>query len=189
MKLLYSALILLTGCSTVNPYLNTDSSAYKKISIPLNSGTAFFVSQGTFGKASHSEPGNEYSWDFDVPFGSDVISVEDGKVIEIWAPNKGGGCNSKYSELAHNIKIKSSDGTVAQYVHVEAIIKQNQNVKRGQVIARTANNGFLCRPQLHFGIYNSESELYRSPTRKTLPLYFEGIENGLALEGHSYIAP
>lgn len=180
MKLLFLALLLLISCSSNPPS--------KKVDVPFSNGTSFKVSQGPFGKASHSEKGNEYSWDFDVPYGTNVLAIDEGEVIQEWEPKKGGGCESKFSDDAHNIKIELVDGSVAQYVHVESLVKEGSKVRRGDVIARTSMNGFICSPQLHFGIYKSKENLYSSPGRQTLPLYFNGFSRGELIEGETYKA-
>ncbi len=161
----------------------------KVVNLPFKKGTEIYVSQGAFGKASHSESGNQYSWDFDVPLKTSVLAVESGKVIDIYNPPGGGGCDSKFSNEAHNIKVEASDGTVAQYVHIEPRVSMGQLVKQGQIIAVTAINGFICNPQLHFGIYNSRNELYESPRRKTIPLRFAGVNGGLLVEGSKVSVP
>lgn len=162
---------------------------FKQVKLPFEANTYFKVSQGAFGKSSHSESGNEYSWDFDVPYGTAVLAVESGSVLDLYQPGGGGGCNQKYSNFAHNIKILHDDGSVAQYVHVRPVVSKGQRVHVGQMIAVTAENGWICRPQLHFGIYSSMHELYDSPTRRTVPVKFEGLPNGLALEGIAGVVP
>lgn len=157
--------------------------------LPFGPGTKFTISQGAFGQSSHNEPGNEYSWDFDVPLGTPVRAVQDGRVIEVWEPKKGGSCNPKFSDWASNIKVEHSDKTVAQYVHVDSRVRTGNRVRAGQLVAVTANDGWLCTPQLHFGIYASRSELYGSPRRRTIPLAFKGLPDGLASTGLKYKVP
>ncbi len=194
MKLIFVALLLAlaSGCSTLHPYEGARVKTLKKfksVALPFRSGTSFLVSQGAFGQRSHLEPGNEYSWDFDVPYGTEVLAVEAGRVLEVWAPNHGGGCDPNLSEFAHNIKVEAQDGTVAQYVHVSPRVRAGQRVEAGQVIAVTAQNGYICAPQLHFGVYRSRETLYQSLSRETIPLRFRGIPGELAREGKSYQAP
>ena len=179
---------LFTSCTFFekNPYEDankTEIDSFLKIHLPFSSQTKFIISQGAFGKQSHSEKGNEYSWDFDVPYGTAVLAVEAGEVIEVWQPDKGGGCDPTLSDYAHNIKIRHTDGKVAQYVHVNSLVKVGDQIKVGQQIAVTAENGWICTPQLHFGVYNSDKNLYNSPDRQTVPVYFVEIPNGLAKQG------
>lgn len=178
MQLLLLLLAQLVSCSSYSPP--------KKVDVPFSKGTSFKVSQGPFGKASHSEKGNEFSWDFDVPYVTSVLEIEDGEVLQVWEPQKGGGCEAKYSDSAHNIKIEHADGSVSQYVHVESLVKEGSRVRRGDVIARTSMNGFICSPQLHFGVYKSKEHLYSSPKRQTLPIYFNRFYNGSLSEGKTY---
>lgn len=180
--------LFFVGCASPskkkNPYEDATSSemlSFLKVHIPFEAGTRFTISQGAFGTASHSEPGNEYSWDFDVPYGTDVTAVADGKVIEVWQPEKGGECDPRFASLAHNLKIEHRDGTVAQYVHIEILVKNGDVIKTGQRIAKTAKNGWICQPQLHFGVYKSKDHLYSSDHRQTVPLLFIEIPGGRAL--------
>jgi len=188
---------LLGGCAAPlvvgsNPYedaTEAQKKAFKEVLLPFPVGTQFAVSQGAFGKASHSEPGNGYSWDFDVPFGTPVTAVESGRVLEVWSPALGGGCDPKFSNGAHNVKVEHADGTVAQYVHVDGAVNVGQSVKQGEIIGVTANNGWICQPQLHFGVYASRSELYASPKRKTIPVLFKGLPGGMAMADFHFVVP
>jgi murein DD-endopeptidase MepM/ murein hydrolase activator NlpD len=188
--------LLFAGCASSqlrsNSYENAslaERNLYKRVFLPLPPKTQFTVSQGAFGSRSHHEGGNQYSWDFDVPYGTQVVAVQSGKVIEAWEPKQGGGCDSKFIDLAHNIKIQHADGTVAQYVHVESKVKVGDAIRLGEVIAVTAKNGWICQPQLHFGVYESKGHLYPSKNRKTLPLFFEGMPDGIAKTGYIGVVP
>ena len=191
LKLLSILLILATqyGCALFgDPYTRgseEDHLKYKRTIIPFRPTQTFEVSQGAFGRDSHAEDGNEYSWDFAVPFGTDVIAVESGRVIDVYQPKdaKPGGCDPTLANSAHNIKVEHLDGTVAQYVHVDPLIPKGSSVARGETLAKTANNGWLCEPHLHFSIYRSKDHLYDSPNRETVPLYFEQVPGGILTKG------
>lgn len=163
-----------------------NSSHVKTVNLPFKTGTKFTVTQAAFGKISHNEPGNEYNWDLGVPYGTEVVAIEPGIVIEVWEPNKGGGCDPKFSNVAHNIKIEHSDGSVAQYIHIASKVKVGDNISAREVIATTSMNGWICRPHLHFGIYKSKNHLYMSPHRQTIPLRFKGCSNGNLIEKKEY---
>jgi murein DD-endopeptidase MepM/ murein hydrolase activator NlpD len=189
-RLLVLALVGLAGCAhtAVSRYeatSPTERARFKHVILPLPPGTRFKISQGAFGRNTHNDPGHEYTWDFDVPFGTPVLSVEDGTVIQVWEPAGPGGCDPKFNETPHNIKIRHRDGTVAQYVHVDARIHVGDDVKQGQVIAVTAQNGFICTPQLDFGIYQDDQHLYGSGQMRSIPLVFDGLpDGGMGHEGY-----
>jgi dienelactone hydrolase len=189
-------ILLLAGCASGQLRPNSYEAAslsertlFKKVFLPLPPNTQFTISQGAFGAESHGEAGNQYSWDFDVPYGTAVVAVQSGKVIDVWEPNQGGDCDSKLLDFAHNIKIQHSDGTIAQYVHVQSRVKVGDSIRQGKVIAVTAKNGWICQPQLHFSVYESKDHLYPSKNRKTLPLFFEGVPDGIAKAGHNGVVP
>jgi hypothetical protein len=163
---------------------------FKKVSLPFLPGTEFKISQGAFGKYTHNDRGHEYTWDFDVPLGTPILSVRDGTALQVFEPGLGGGCDPKFNESAQNIKIRHLDGTVAQYVHIQSRVKPGEHVRKGQIIAVTALNGFICNPQLDFGIYQDEQHLFGSGKTETLPLLFEGMPGGgIAHEGWSGTTP
>jgi murein DD-endopeptidase MepM/ murein hydrolase activator NlpD len=176
-------IILVSNISACQSAPLQSSSKGKSILVPFSERTEVTVLQGAFGQASHAEPGNEYNWDFGVPLGTPVLASESGTVLEVWQPEKGGTCEASYSDFAHNIKVEHIDGTVAQYVHIQTKLKPRDEVTRGQEIAVTAWNGWICEPHLHFGLYASKNELYYSPKRRTIPLNFTNLEGGIALEG------
>ncbi len=168
---------------------SVDILKFRPISLPFVAGTKIEVRQGAFGSSSHDEPGNEYSWDFAVPLGTPILAADSGTVMDVWQPEGGSGCDAAFANAAHNVKVQHVDGTVAQYVHVKAIVARGQKVARGERIASTAANGWLCYPHLHFGVYASVDQLYHSPQRHTIPIFFEGIGDGVARKGAKYIVP
>jgi murein DD-endopeptidase MepM/ murein hydrolase activator NlpD len=119
-----------------------------------------------------------------VPYGTPVLAVEDGRVIQVWEPSQGGGCDRKYNDVAHNIKILGTDGGVTQYVHIKSKVHIGEVVKRGQIIAVTANNGFHCVPQLHFNLFRDERHTPESGKPETTPVLFDGLPDGIASEGY-----
>ena len=183
---------LISACSSA-PTQNAYESAtplqkaqFKKVMLPLSPETHFKISQGAFGKYTHHNEGHEYTWDFDVPLGTPVLSIDEGVVIQVWEPESGGGgCDPKYSDDAHTIKIRHTDGTVAQYVHVQSQVKRGDYVQKRQVVAVTALNGFICTPQLDFGVYQDDRHHSGSRQMRSIPLVFEGLpDGGMAHEGY-----
>ncbi len=192
LKIIFIILVLadVLGCQSQlvrkNPYENASTQellTFKKVDLPFSSGTEFKISQGAFGCCTHKRRGYEYAWDFDVPYGTEVTAVESGKVIQVWEPNKGGGCDAQYNDVAHNIKIEDSNGMIAQYVHVQSKVQIGEYVHAGQLIGVTANNGFHCTPQLHFNFFKDKNHIPENGAPETIPIYFNGLPDGLAREG------
>lgn len=181
--------VLFVGCTLLSNGYESASSAeregFKKVRVPLLDNTRFTIVQGAFGQPSHSLPGESYSWDFGVSIGTPVVAAEAGKVIGIWEPYEGGGCDSKFLHFGHYIRVRHRDGTIAQYVHVKSEVQVGEEVEKGERIAVTAKNGWLCVPHLHFGVYRSVREI-NSPKNKTIPVCFEGVPGGILRERGRY---
>jgi murein DD-endopeptidase MepM/ murein hydrolase activator NlpD len=185
------ALMLALGaCSHLppSPYERStpaERAAFKKVRVPLPAGTRFVISQGAFGAYTHHDEGHEYTWDFDVPYGTPVLAVGNGRVLSVWEPDTGGGCDPRYNDTPHTLRLLLEDGTVAQYVHIHAQVRPNQPVREGDVVAVTAKNGFICSPQLDFGVYRDADHLMGTGQPRSIPLLFEGLpDGGMAHEGY-----
>ena len=87
--------------------------------------------------------------DLAVPEGTAVHAAEDGVVAYAGAELKG------YGNL---ILIRHSNGFVTAYAHAsEIMVKRNDTVRRGQVIAKSGQTGSVTSPQLHFEIRKGSS--------------------------------
>lgn len=79
-----------------------------------------------------------------VPEGTAVRAAEDGVVAYAGNELKG------YGNL---ILVRHSNGFVTAYAHAsEIMVKRNDQVRRGQVIAKSGQSGTVTTPQLHFEI-------------------------------------
>ena len=82
--------------------------------------------------------------DLAVPEGTAVRAAEDGVVAYAGSELKG------YGNL---ILIRHANGFVTAYAHAsEIMVKRNDTVQRGQVIAKSGQTGSVTSPQLHFEI-------------------------------------
>ncbi|MGC4129965.1 MAG: M23 family metallopeptidase [Bergeyella sp.] len=84
--------------------------------------------------------------DFAVPFGSDVKSAASGTVI--FSGKKGGYGNC--------VIISHGNGLATLYGHLsELIVKANDEVASGQVIAKSGNSGRSTGPHLHYEVHKN----------------------------------
>jgi murein DD-endopeptidase MepM/ murein hydrolase activator NlpD len=87
--------------------------------------------------------------DLAVPEGTAVRAAEDGVVAYAGSELKG------YGNL---ILVRHSNGFVTAYAHAsEIMVKRNDQVRRGQVIAKAGQTGNVSAPQLHFEIRKGSS--------------------------------
>ena len=77
-----------------------------------------------------------------MPQGTDVHAAESGRVAYAGNELKG------YGNL---VLIRHDNGWVSAYAHADQIlVKRDDVVKRGQVIAKAGKTGTVDQPQLHF---------------------------------------
>jgi murein DD-endopeptidase MepM/ murein hydrolase activator NlpD len=77
-----------------------------------------------------------------VPQGTEIHAVEGGKVAYAGNELKG------YGNL---VLVRHDNGWVSAYAHAEQLlVKRDDIVRRGQVIARAGRTGTVDQPQLHF---------------------------------------
>ena len=81
--------------------------------------------------------------DFELPANTPVLAAGAGKVIE-------SGWDNQYG---HVLVIRHRDGYTTRYAHNnELLVREGQNVTKGQLIARSGNTGRSTGPHLHFEI-------------------------------------
>lgn len=79
--------------------------------------------------------------------GTPILAVADGTVIEA-------GTASGFGLW---VRIEHTDGTISVYGHVDNYsVREGQEVKAGEQIARMGNRGFSTGPHLHFEIWDAD---------------------------------
>jgi murein DD-endopeptidase MepM/ murein hydrolase activator NlpD len=82
--------------------------------------------------------------DIGVPVGTDILAGHDGKVIQ--AAFDAGG-------YGYYIAIEGKDGLVSKYAHCDRLLASvGQQVKKGDVIAKSGNTGRSTGPHLHLEV-------------------------------------
>ena len=82
--------------------------------------------------------------DIAVSEGTAVVAVKSGTVTEVRT-------SATYGKL---LRYETTDGYTILYAHLsEILVKKGENIKQGQVVARSGNTGLSTGPHLHYGIY------------------------------------
>jgi len=103
---------------------------------------------------SHYDHGsweNIWAIDISMPVGTDVLAPADGKVVYIDSshPTTGGGI-----ELAIEHTGPTGKKYTTVYLHLSQIlVRLNQEVKQGQIIAKSGDTGNVTGPHLHFHLW------------------------------------
>lgn len=135
---------------------NTTNDA--EYAIPFGPGR-YVVMQGPGGTFSHfAGSGNENAVDWAVPEGTIVCAARDGRVVGVRQDSNIGGADRRFRPYANFIVIKHSDGTFAQYLHLQkdgAMVKLGDEVTTGQPIGLSGQTGFASKPHLHFEVFQA----------------------------------
>jgi len=144
--------------------------------------------QGYFGKFSHyAGSGNEYAYDWKMPVGTKVCAARGGVVVGVRQDSDIGGISPVFLNCANYIIIRQSDGTYAEYLHLEkdgVLVALGATVRAGQTIGLSGATGFASAPHLHFSVFRPID----GAKRETLPVAIKtktGISRHLA-EGQIY---
>lgn len=138
--------------------------------LPLPPNQATRINLG-YGEGSHAAGTiNEYAIDLATAEGTPVCAARDGVVIAFRSDSNIGGPGVEYLDSANQITIKHPDGSYAEYVHLKqngVLVRLNERVKKGQVIALSGNTGRSTGPHLHFCVfYYDQQEI-----RHSIPFY------------------
>jgi murein DD-endopeptidase MepM/ murein hydrolase activator NlpD len=81
---------------------------------------------------------------FAVPEGTPIRAAEEGVVVY---------ANNELKSYGNLVLVRHANGFVTAYAHVsEILVKRDEPVRRGQVIAKSGQTGSVSTPQLHFEI-------------------------------------
>jgi murein DD-endopeptidase MepM/ murein hydrolase activator NlpD len=130
---------------------NPDSSEYI---LPYPAGKGYYLSQSYCNPTGGHK--NQLAYDFAMSIGDTVCAARGGTVKEVKEDLYDSG-NEPDAGAHNHVMIQHDDGTVAFYAHLmreSVIIKVNDVVQQGEVIALSGNSGNTGGfPHLHFGVY------------------------------------
>ena len=158
--------------------------------LPFEGNKKFIVSQGYGGKFSHTSAQSYYALDFNMKEGDQIHAARDGIVIKVISNFNEAGTTDDFKDKANVISILHSDGTVANYAHLQqngSKVKVGETVSAGDFIGISGNTGFSSGPHLHFSVQkiNEKFEIVSIPTKFKV----KDSEETQLQEGASYEHP
>jgi murein DD-endopeptidase MepM/ murein hydrolase activator NlpD len=156
--------------------------------LPFAQGEQHRVNQSWFGKFSHGAgTRSEYAIDFAMPVGTSVCAARSGTVAGLRSDSNEGGPDESFEDCANYVLIRHSDGTYAEYAHLEengVAVQLGDDVSAGQVLGTSGQTGRATAPHLHFAVFTNID----SYKRKTYPTRFNtagGVVDKIE-EGQTY---
>ena len=138
-----------------------------------------FVSEGVEIKAV-SDPRVHFAHfsdaiDFLLDYDTDVLASLDGTVVDVKVDSAQGGAEDKYKEdisYTNYVTLQHADGEYSQYIHLKcnsSLVRVGDEVKRGQVLAKSGLGGYATQPHIHFQVFKLCDD---PPGWKTIPIVF-----------------
>jgi len=136
--------------------------------LPYDTHTSHFVAQGYNGKFSHK---GEYALDFFMKIGTPIYASRAGIVVDTKSDSKEHGKGENFGDKANYIKIYHSDGTNANYYHLNydgVKVNIGDTVQVGEHIGYSGNTGWSTGPHLHFEVRRPLAQAF-----ETIPTFFK----------------
>ncbi len=143
--------------------------------LPFPRERKFPITQGYNGSWSHKDT-FAFSIDWDMPIGTPVLAARQGIVAFVRDGFTGHSTDPAWKERTNTIIIFHDDGTLAEYSHIQqrsARFKAGARVKKGDLIALSADVGYSQSPHLHFRVFR-RIDGPRGEGEESLPVMFEG---------------
>jgi murein DD-endopeptidase MepM/ murein hydrolase activator NlpD len=121
--------------------------------LPFAKGQKFKLTQGYNGSQTHQ---HQNALDFTMAEHNLVVAARDGVVMKVVDNNNESCPNETCQKFNNVITIYHSDGTFADYAHIQyngSKVRPGDKVQKGQVIAYSGNTGWSSGPHLHFAVF------------------------------------
>lgn len=96
-----------------------------------------------------------FSYDFSVPQGTPVYSMESGLVVRIVQHYSIAHQNKALMDQVNKVEILHDDGSFASYVHLKAqsvTLRLCERVAAGTLVGQSGHNGYSTGPHLHVDV-------------------------------------
>lgn len=121
---------------------------------------------------NHPEGGHK-GYDFEAPIGTEVKSSARGIVTDVSGTKE--NTFGDDDSLGLRVKIRHADGKSTVYGHLsKSLVRNGQQVERGQPIAETGNSGYSKAPHIHFELWSADNKKRINP----VPYLHKKVELG-----------
>ena len=84
--------------------------------------------------------------DIAVAEGTDVVAVKSGRVTEVRT-------SATYGKV---LEYETEDGYAVMYAHLsQVLVQKGEEIKQGQVVAKSGNTGLSTGPHLHYSLWKA----------------------------------
>jgi murein DD-endopeptidase MepM/ murein hydrolase activator NlpD len=132
----------------------------QEYALPIDISLCPQISQSFNGQFSHQHIQSQYAVDIAANVGTDIKAAREGVVVNVKDDYALGGVDNFFLDKANFIQVFHDDSTWALYAHIllgSAEVKVGDQVKVGDVLAKSGSSGYSSGPHLHFVIQRNVS--------------------------------
>jgi hypothetical protein len=121
--------------------------------LPYKKGEKHLVGQTYYESPTHMD---KNAVDFNMDEGNEICAIRDGVVLQIIDKFNKGCPDFSCAEFNNFVQVLHDDGSIGDYSHIMkngSLVKPRQQIKAGQVIAKSGSTGWASGPHLHLEIY------------------------------------
>lgn len=134
---------------------NRKNPAAQEYAIPMDIALCPQISQSFNGPFSHQDIQSRYAVDIAANVGTDIKAAKSGVVVGVKDDYALGGVDNFFLDKANFIQVIHEDTSWALYAHIllgSAAVKVGDQVKVGDILAKSGSSGYSSGPHLHFVI-------------------------------------
>jgi murein DD-endopeptidase MepM/ murein hydrolase activator NlpD len=140
-----------------------------RYAFPLPGDSAWRLTQGFGGRASHRDAANFHAVDLAAATGTPVLAARAGTVMQVVDTFTEGGTDDALKERMNVLRVLHADGSMGLYAHIatgSARVQTGEAIVAGRVLAAVGSVGWSSAPHLHFSVQiNDGRELLSLPFR------------------------
>ncbi len=144
-----------------------------RYAFPLPASSAWQLTQGFGGRASHRDAANFHALDLAAAEGTPVLAARAGTVMQVVDTFREGGTDERLKNRMNAVRVLHADGSMGLYAHIatgSARVQPGDGVQAGQALAAVGSVGWSSAPHLHFSVQvNDGRELLSVPFRMSGP--------------------
>lgn len=150
------------------------------------------------GCANHDAQYNQYSWDFGLAFGEDVVATRGGtvlRVVQAFDDRDPNACDPSFINQVNYILVDHGGGVSTQYAHLKknsAFVTAGQLVKAGARLGQVGSSGYVCGYHLHFKKQVTPTTQAEDLSTASLSVQFDdgaGISQGASATSDNWAQP
>lgn len=131
--------------------------------------------------AHENSPISKFANDFLVPKGTEIKSMEGGRVCYVQSGSEEYGLGEEFVDKANMIAVQNKDGTIIEYVHMDkdVSLEVGDKVRKGDVLGRSGLSGYMSKDSKYEHVHVNKFKV-EDGKAISLPYGVVGVKKSIA---------